>query len=144
VGRGQRELQLHAFTALGLHRVELSVYAFNPRARRAYEKAGFVAEGVLRDALRLEDGRRVDAVVMAALAPDWLAADRPPQPTTDEPTADQPATDEAIPARPPAAARTTADLPATDETAADLPATDETAAGETAADRPLAGDHPGA
>jgi RimJ/RimL family protein N-acetyltransferase len=67
----------HAFTVLGLHRVELSVYAFNPRARRAYEKAGFVAEGVLRDALRLEDGRRVDAVVMAALAPHWLAGDHP-------------------------------------------------------------------
>jgi RimJ/RimL family protein N-acetyltransferase len=67
----------HAFTALRLHRVELSVYAFNPRAKRAYEKAGFRTEGVLRDALRLEDGQRVDAVVMAALAPQWLAGDHP-------------------------------------------------------------------
>ena len=34
----------HAF-ARGLHRVELHVYAHNPRAQRAYEKAGFVVEG---------------------------------------------------------------------------------------------------
>jgi ribosomal protein S18 acetylase RimI-like enzyme len=37
---------------LGLHRIELEVFAFNPRAQRAYEKAGFVVEGVRRDALR--------------------------------------------------------------------------------------------
>jgi RimJ/RimL family protein N-acetyltransferase len=58
-----------AFDA-GLHRVELEVYAHNPRARRAYEKAGYVVEGVRRDALLL-DGQRVDAVLMAALATQW-------------------------------------------------------------------------
>jgi RimJ/RimL family protein N-acetyltransferase len=42
----------YGFEKLALHRISLEVYAFNPRARRAYEKAGFVAEGVLRDALR--------------------------------------------------------------------------------------------
>ncbi|MDI5963550.1 GNAT family N-acetyltransferase [Streptantibioticus silvisoli] len=60
----------HAFDTLGLHRVSLEVYAFNPRARRVYEKAGFVAEGVLRDAL-LYAGERVDATVMSVLAPEW-------------------------------------------------------------------------
>src|SRR5262249_48613388 len=36
------ELMLsHAFERLGLHRVGLSVFAFNGRAIRAYEKAGF-------------------------------------------------------------------------------------------------------
>jgi RimJ/RimL family protein N-acetyltransferase len=30
----------HGFEHLGLHRVSLEVYAFNPRARRAYEKSG--------------------------------------------------------------------------------------------------------
>lgn len=60
----------HAFDQLGLHRVALEVYSFNPRARRAYEKAGFVAEGVLRDAL-LWNGERVDATVMSVLAPEW-------------------------------------------------------------------------
>jgi RimJ/RimL family protein N-acetyltransferase len=60
----------YAFDRLRLHRVALEVYAFNPRARRAYEKAGFVTEGVLRDALRWDDGW-VDAVVMSVLAPEW-------------------------------------------------------------------------
>jgi RimJ/RimL family protein N-acetyltransferase len=60
----------HAFDVLRLHRVGLEVYAFNPRAQRAYEKAGFRVEGVKRDALKTDDGW-VDAVVMAALAPDW-------------------------------------------------------------------------
>ncbi|MFF8599392.1 GNAT family N-acetyltransferase [Streptomyces sp. NPDC015232] len=62
----------HAFEAVGLYRVWLEVYAFNPRARRAYEKAGFRAEGVLRGAL-LWEGERVDATVMAVLAPEWAA-----------------------------------------------------------------------
>ncbi|WP_338672427.1 GNAT family protein [Streptomyces sp. SCSIO 30461] len=60
----------YGFEQLGLHRVSLEVYAFNPRARRAYEKVGFVAEGVLRDAL-LWEGERVDATVMSILAPEW-------------------------------------------------------------------------
>jgi len=56
---------------VGLHRISLGVYAFNPRAQRAYEKAGFVVEGVLRDALRW-DGEWIDEVVMSVLATDWL------------------------------------------------------------------------
>jgi RimJ/RimL family protein N-acetyltransferase len=60
----------HAFEALGLHRVELEVYAFNPRAERAYAKAGFVREGVRREALRFDD-EWVDAVVMAVLDHEW-------------------------------------------------------------------------
>lgn len=60
----------YGFEQLGLHRIALEVYAFNPRARRAYEKVGFVAEGVLRDALRTPEGW-VDATVMAILADDW-------------------------------------------------------------------------
>lgn len=60
----------YAFERLGLHRVELMVYAFNPRARRVYEKVGFVAEGVLRDVLRW-DGGWVDGTVMSVLAPEW-------------------------------------------------------------------------
>ncbi|MFC0624436.1 GNAT family N-acetyltransferase [Kribbella deserti] len=60
----------YGFEKLGLHRISLEVYAFNPRARRAYEKAGFVTEGVLRDAL-LWEGERVDATVMSILAPEW-------------------------------------------------------------------------
>lgn len=40
-----------AFEQLRLHRLELDVYSFNPRAERAYAKAGFKREGVLRDAV---------------------------------------------------------------------------------------------
>jgi RimJ/RimL family protein N-acetyltransferase len=55
------------------------VYAFNPRARRVYEKVGFVAEGVLREAL-LWRGERVDAVVMSILAPEWSRHRGGPEP----------------------------------------------------------------
>ncbi len=60
----------YGFERLGLHRISLEVYAFNPRARRVYDKIGFVAEGMLRDALRW-DGEWVDATVMSILAPEW-------------------------------------------------------------------------
>ena len=66
----------HGIEELGLHRIELEVYAFNPRAQRAYEKAGFVVEGIRRDALRW-DGERIDAIVMSVLAPEWKAAGLP-------------------------------------------------------------------
>jgi RimJ/RimL family protein N-acetyltransferase len=56
----------HAMVA-GLHRLELEVYGFNPRAQRAYERAGFVVEGRRRDAL-LWDGERVDAIMMSVVA----------------------------------------------------------------------------
>jgi RimJ/RimL family protein N-acetyltransferase len=62
----------YAFDTVGLHRVSLEVYAFNPRAQAVYERAGFVREGVLRDALRWDD-EYVDAIVMSILAPEWRA-----------------------------------------------------------------------
>ncbi|PSK99428.1 RimJ/RimL family protein N-acetyltransferase [Murinocardiopsis flavida] len=71
-GHGTEALRLvvdHVFDTVGLHRLELEVYAFNPRARRCYEKAGFTAEGVRRDALYW-DGAWHDAVTMAVLAGD--------------------------------------------------------------------------
>ena len=58
----------YAFETTELHRVELEVYAFNPRARRAYEKAGFQLEGVRREALRLDE-QWIDAVVMSRMRP---------------------------------------------------------------------------
>lgn len=60
----------YGFEVLGLHRIELEVYAFNPRARRVYEKVGFVTEGVRRDALRW-NGQWIDATSMSILAPEW-------------------------------------------------------------------------
>lgn len=54
---------------LGIHRIELEVYAFNPRARHVYEKVGFVHEGTLREALTW-DGQWVDSELMAILDTD--------------------------------------------------------------------------
>ena len=59
----------YAFDTLRIHRIALEVYAFNPRARHVYERAGFVYEGTRRDAL-LWNGEWVDAVEMAILATD--------------------------------------------------------------------------
>jgi len=61
----------YGFEQFGLHRISLEVYAFNPRARRAYEKAGFRVEGVLRESLRYGD-QWIDATVMSILASEWL------------------------------------------------------------------------
>jgi RimJ/RimL family protein N-acetyltransferase len=60
----------YGFERLALHRISLEVYSFNPRARRVYEKVGFVTEGILREALRW-DGQWIDATVMSILAPEW-------------------------------------------------------------------------
>lgn len=60
----------YGFDRLGLHRIWLEVYAFNPRARRVYDKVGFVQEGVLRHALRWGD-QWVDVTLMSVLAPEW-------------------------------------------------------------------------
>jgi RimJ/RimL family protein N-acetyltransferase len=65
-----RLMLAHAFDTVGVHRVELEVYGFNPRARHVYEKVGFVTEGAKRQALRW-DGAWVDAHMMAILADEW-------------------------------------------------------------------------
>lgn len=58
----------HGFAA-GLHRISLTVFEFNPRARRVYEKCGFVVEGRSREVLRW-DGAWHDEYVMGVLATD--------------------------------------------------------------------------
>jgi RimJ/RimL family protein N-acetyltransferase len=61
-----------AFRDLNLHRVWLRVFTSNTRARKAYVAAGFVEEGVMRDAAFI-DGRFVDVVVMGLLRPARFA-----------------------------------------------------------------------
>ena len=61
----------HAFERLALHRVGLTVFSYNVRAIRAYEKAGFRVEGRLRDAI-IRDGRYFDEVQMGVLATEWI------------------------------------------------------------------------
>lgn len=55
-----------AFGPLGLHRVELEVFAFNERAIHVYEALGFRHEGRFREVL-YQDGGWHDALRMAML-----------------------------------------------------------------------------
>jgi RimJ/RimL family protein N-acetyltransferase len=60
----------YGFLAMGLHRIELRTFAFNTRARRAYERVGFVQEGVRRQAAWIGGGF-ADEVVMGLLRSEW-------------------------------------------------------------------------
>jgi len=62
----------YAFRQLGLRRVSLTVFEYNPRAIRTYEKAGFQHEGRLRQWLN-RDGRRWDMLMMGILRQEWEA-----------------------------------------------------------------------
>ena len=66
-----RVILRYAFLELNLKRVGLFVFEFNPRAIRAYEKAGFRHEGRLRKFLNKE-GRRWDMLMMAVLRDEWM------------------------------------------------------------------------
>ncbi len=62
----------YAFLELGVQRVSLGVFEYNPRAQRSYEKAGFQLEGRTRqDTLR--EGKRFDSLWMGILREEWLA-----------------------------------------------------------------------
>jgi RimJ/RimL family protein N-acetyltransferase len=63
------------FGQLRMERIWLEVYDYNERARRSYEKSGFVVEGVQRHAnYRL--GKYHDVILMAVLHDDWLKQER--------------------------------------------------------------------
>lgn len=64
-----RAVVAHAFDDVGLHRISLEVFAFNPRARRVYENCGFTEEGRSREAL-FWDGEWHDVLLMGMLAHD--------------------------------------------------------------------------
>ena len=59
-----------AFEELKLHRLELDVYSFNPRAEKAYAKAGFKREGVLRYAV-MDGYTYADDILMSILEDEW-------------------------------------------------------------------------
>jgi len=74
-GLGRRALELivdRAFTRHRAHRVWLDTFTWNERAEHAYAAAGFVKEGVLREAL-LKNGRFESLVVMSVLRGEWEA-----------------------------------------------------------------------
>jgi RimJ/RimL family protein N-acetyltransferase len=73
-GRGvadeaMRLLQRRLLEDLGLHRIQLEVYAFNVRAQRLFERVGFVREGARRRAY-LRDDDWVDGILYGLVAED--------------------------------------------------------------------------
>ncbi len=60
----------YGFGELGLHRIALEVYSSNPRARKAYEKAGFTLEGTQREAY-YRNGQFFDTHIMGILKSEW-------------------------------------------------------------------------
>ncbi len=74
-GYGRETLALlvhYAFQELNLHRVEATVFDYNPRSLALFEKAGFQREGVYRE-LVLRDGQRHDLMLYGLLRREWLA-----------------------------------------------------------------------
>ena len=67
-----RLLLRYAFDDLGLHRVDLLVIEYNARAIRAYEKCGFVREGVVRESA-LVDGAWYGDIQMSILEHEYRA-----------------------------------------------------------------------
>jgi diamine N-acetyltransferase len=65
-----RTMLRYAFNELGLHRVELEVFAFNPRAIRCYEKAGFRREGTRRQS-HFHNGQYHDSHRMSILREEF-------------------------------------------------------------------------
>ena len=59
------------FDDIGLHRVWLGTYEYNARARRVYERLGFIQEGVMREDEYL-DGRWINTVIYGILEHEFL------------------------------------------------------------------------
>lgn len=72
-GYGSEAMKLmltHGFNTLNLNRIWLHVYQKNLRGIRAYEKAGFKQEGVLREA-HYQHGSYSDILIMSVLRKEW-------------------------------------------------------------------------
>lgn len=67
-----REVLKVGFEEYALHRIMLNVFDFNQQAISAYQRAGLVQEGTLRDAFRCED-EYWNAMVMSVLEDEWRA-----------------------------------------------------------------------
>jgi len=73
IGYGTEAMEMlveYGFNTLNMNRIELSVYDFNSRAFKTYQKVGFVEEGRKRQA-RYHNGKYQDEIMMAILREDW-------------------------------------------------------------------------
>lgn len=60
----------YGFEELHLHRIWLTVFSFNKRAIRCFEKCGFNLEGLLKETL-FAQGSYHDTLIMAILDKEW-------------------------------------------------------------------------
>ena len=83
----------HAFTALGMNRVEFLTHAKNTQSRAAIAKLGATQEGILRSHRVQPDGSLRDSVVFSIIAAEWPAlrqrlkeriSSYQPRPTTED------------------------------------------------------------
>jgi RimJ/RimL family protein N-acetyltransferase len=73
-GYGTEAMRLgvqYAFLELGVQRVSLGLFDYNPRALKSYEKVGFRLEGRTRQDM-LREGRRTDSLWMGILRDEWF------------------------------------------------------------------------
>ena len=63
--------QQYVFAELGVQRLSLGLFEYNPRALRSYEKCGFRLEGRTRKEV-LREGKRYDSLWMGILREEWL------------------------------------------------------------------------
>jgi RimJ/RimL family protein N-acetyltransferase len=58
------------FKKLKLHRIQLDVYSYNPRAIKLYKKLGFKKEGIKREH-NFYKGKFYDTILMSVLSREW-------------------------------------------------------------------------
>lgn len=78
-GYGTEAMQLileYAFLDVNLECVLLTVFEYNPRAIRSYEKCGFHHDGRVRGRL-LRDGKRWDMLMMSIRRSEWMEKWKP-------------------------------------------------------------------
>jgi RimJ/RimL family protein N-acetyltransferase len=60
----------YGFQFLKLHKIDLEVYSFNPRAEYVYKKNGFVLEGILREKFKYNE-EYIDTKIYGILKSDY-------------------------------------------------------------------------
>lgn len=61
----------YGFEVLNLHKIELGVYSFNPRAEKVYRKNGFILEGIKREDM-IYNGVYYDTKYFGMLKEDYI------------------------------------------------------------------------
>ena len=67
-----RIIQRHGFETLNLNRIYLHVHTENKRSIHTYEKAGYVLEGPMGQAV-FSHGKYNDTFIMSVLREEWAA-----------------------------------------------------------------------